>query len=537
MVETMSKANYGDLMNPINNETHLVRETHVGTICGKQWDDHTIAWLGVPYAKPPVHTLRWKAPQDPLPWHDILQTDQFSKPCMQYGGLLLKLDSDIIGQPVGCEDCLYLNIWRPNTTDINLPVILFIHGGLNVIGEAATSLYHGANLARKSNMIVITVNFRLGIFGWFACDVLKTGDPLDDSGNYGLLDIIHALKWVQTNINAFGGDQQNITLMGESAGAFNIISLLASPLAKGLFHKAFAISPIISLFSAPMSMGYHKAKKNIVRLLKKDKLAMSSKDAHKLIAQKGTSWCADYLRSKDATELLLSTQKLSAFGVNDIGLTIDIFGGNRFSDGSVIPINFKETFQQGQTHPIPIIIGSTSDEMRIFEIALGIFSKIDNYQLCSLIQSFEPDTSQVNLSDVVPFYYQWIYQFVGSSIGSLLFEKLGIDPIANCLCQTQDVYVFKFTWHEMPPPFDFLIGASHMTPLPFIFGNFQRDINSIFRFAWCKSNEIEREQLSDKIMAYLSNFARTGSPNAPEQNERPFWTPWKNEIQPNRFIL
>ena len=145
--------------------------------------------------------------------------------------------------PWGPRDCLYLNIWRPAAGEERLPVFVYVHGGMNSVGQASTGLYHGAHLAGQAGAVVVTINYRLGPLGFFFHKSLESGDPRDDSGNYGLLDIIQALAWIQSNIDAFGGDPDKVTVGGESAGAFNVCSLLGTPLAKGLFHGAFAISP------------------------------------------------------------------------------------------------------------------------------------------------------------------------------------------------------------------------------------------------------------------------------------------------------
>ena len=222
---------------------------------------------------------------------------------MQYGGLLLDLDPETFGRPIGTEDCLYLNIWRPGKEKKNLPVFSYNHGGLNVVGEGATSLYHGANLAKKADMIVITFNYRLGIFGAFVHEALQTGDPLDDSGNYGFLDIIKALQWVQQNISFFGGDKDNVTIAGESAGAFNVVSLLASPLARGCFHRAVSISPMTSLYSVSMQKARKQSVSAIIRMMKNEELAKNARACSQMLSRKSSTWTTDYLRSKAASEL------------------------------------------------------------------------------------------------------------------------------------------------------------------------------------------------------------------------------------------
>ena len=219
----------------------------------------TYAWKGVPFAKAPVGDLRWKAPVDPEGWKKPRKTQQFGNACVQYGriygpGANNRYDPTIgttLNQAVGSEDCLYLNIWRrpigEGTTravtmrsdhghghhdDANggRPVIVFVHGGSNVSGYTADPVYDGAALARAANAVVVTVNYRLGIFGFLNVAQLKSGtDAQEDSGNFALLDIIKALQFIRHDIAKFGGNPSNVTLMGQSAGAVNVYALLTTP--------------------------------------------------------------------------------------------------------------------------------------------------------------------------------------------------------------------------------------------------------------------------------------------------------------------
>ncbi|MGK5094634.1 carboxylesterase family protein [Deltaproteobacteria bacterium TL4] len=516
----------------------LIRATRYGKVKGKQWCAQTLAWLGIPYAKPPIGDLRWKAPQDPENWDGILETTEFQSECMQYGGLLLTLEPEVLGHPVGSEDCLYLNVWRPDTTEQELPVFFYLHGGLNAVGEGATSLYHGATLAKDNKVIVVTINYRLGIFGWFAHKALKTGNPLDDSGNYGLLDYVKALQWVHANISAFGGDKNNVTIIGESAGAFNVITLLAMPLAKGLFHKAISISPMGSFYTTSMNAAYKKSQTQLQRMLQEDGTVNTPRGGKWVTFQRGKTWVADYLRSKSAKELLLSTKKLTAPGLNEgLGITFDILGGSRILDGTVLPLDFSQRFKSGNYQQVPYMIGSASDEMRIFELSLGFLSKPDDKELSHMIRSYDPARSDLELSTVVPAFLQPLYAFIGSVLGAKVFEKTGVDPVADRFSRHQEVYVFKFCWNQQPTPFNVLVGASHMMALPFIFGNFQNDAESLFRISWSEENKVQREVLSEKMRAYLANFMQTGNPNEGAYPQTVKWETWSNQRDQRKRII
>ncbi|MBB3223044.1 carboxylesterase/lipase family protein [Pseudoduganella umbonata] len=188
-------------------------------------------WLGIPFAAPPVGSLRWRAPQPVVPWQGIRQARSFSAACAQA--------AEWITQPKS-EDCLYLNVWAPDQA-AKLPVLVWLHGGGFYGGTAAQPLYDGANLARHG-AVVVTVNYRLGIFGFFAHPELTAESRHRASGNQGILDQIAALRWVKDNIAAFGGDPDRVTIMGESAGGESVAILVASPLGKGLFQRAIAQS-------------------------------------------------------------------------------------------------------------------------------------------------------------------------------------------------------------------------------------------------------------------------------------------------------
>src|SRR5215471_17793337 len=239
------------------------RQTTFGVVVGtdNSATSKTYAWKGVPFAKPPIGDLRWKPPVDPAPWTSPRLTQQFGNACAQLGRLYgpgsnNKYDETIgttLGKIVGNEDCLYLNIWRPATATAMLPVIVFVHGGSNITGYTADPMYDGAHLAATANAIVVTVNYRLSLFGFFNMAQLKTGDPENDSGNFAILDVIKSLQFINRNIAQFGGDPGNVTLMGESAGAVNVYAVMTSPIVvaakPALIHRVLPMSGGISLAS------------------------------------------------------------------------------------------------------------------------------------------------------------------------------------------------------------------------------------------------------------------------------------------------
>lgn len=239
-----------------------LRQTAQGFVVGRADRHQTHAWLGIPFAQPPVGPLRWKAPRPPQAWDGVREALAFGRPALQLGGVTLELPPALWGQPAGSEDCLTLNVFAPQLTpeqsrNAALPVMFWIHGGANTAGTAATYTTL-RNLAGQDQVIVVSANYRLGILGWFSLEELArdADNPADRSGNFGTLDLIAALQWVRQHIAAFGGDPDNVTVFGESAGGLNAYTLLASPLAKGLFHRAILQSPLAVSYSPAQARNY-----------------------------------------------------------------------------------------------------------------------------------------------------------------------------------------------------------------------------------------------------------------------------------------
>ncbi|MFW9967902.1 MAG: carboxylesterase family protein, partial [Candidatus Thorarchaeota archaeon] len=294
-----------------------VVQTKYGIVDGFS-DKGTWCWKGIPYAAPPEGPLRWKAPLDPIPWLGMRKAKKFGSSAAQ---IMMFLG------PGGSEDCLYLNIWRPKTSEIKLPVYLYSHGGGNSIGSSATSSYYGNAVAEKSNMLYVSVNYRLGALGWFMHSaVTNSGSPEDKSGNYGTLDLVKSLEWVRDNIRAFGGDPNNVTVAGQSGGAFNVLSLLASPHAKGLFHRAVVESGLSFIWSAEEAKS--QSDNLLAALLMKDRRAGNEEEAKQVISKMQDDEIDEYLRSKSAFTIMKNIP------TRDFGMAA---WRTIFADGTVIP--------------------------------------------------------------------------------------------------------------------------------------------------------------------------------------------------------
>lgn len=290
-----------DAVSPVQGEAPLTTEcvrVSGGDIQGIISDDGTVEiYAGIPFAAPPVGDLRWKEPQDVIPWEGVYKADHFPPMAMQtqnsaFFNFLMNLythqdTSRTYHAPMN-EDCLYLNVWKPvgaGAADEKLPVLVYIHGGSLMTGQSWQEQFDGENLAKKG-IIVVTVAYRLGVFGYFADEALAAESPNGTTGNYGLLDQIKALEWVQENIANFGGDAGNVTIAGESAGSSSVNGLCASPLAKGLFRRAIAESSSIVQETPPHTFRTMEAALKMGEDIKKEFKATSIEEMRAIPAEK-----------------------------------------------------------------------------------------------------------------------------------------------------------------------------------------------------------------------------------------------------------
>jgi len=527
-----------------------VRSTTYGMVEGV--DDKsgsgTYYWEGIPYAKPPVGALRWKAPVAPDKWTTTLATKKFGNACIQNGriygpGSNNTYDATIgttLNTPVGSEDCLTLNIWRPASDDKNLPVILFLYGGSDISGYTADPVYNGANLAKSANAVVVTANYRVGPFGFFDLPQLKTGtNANDDSGNFAILDNIQALKFIQDNIGSFGGDKNNVTLMGQSAGAINVWALVTSPLTAGLFQKAMPMSGGISLASelptgsiptlSPVSTYLNQANNLLYDLLIADGKATDTTTAQAYVASQTDAQIADYMRSKDAGTIL--TVLLSK------GLT----GSGPIPEGTVVPTDPVAQIAAGNYRKVPILASNTAEEGKLFapflalSPALGgkpgfIISDADRF---ALMMNYKPDAAPtVTDADIIdPSYLPVDTPTTGwnarTATLAAIFMAPSRDNVLNTLLtQQSNVWYYQFNWAQEPAPWNDIYGAAHAFDLPFVFGNFGPSLFS--NVANSTANKPGRLALSDAMMKSVAAFAKTGDPNNASLGVG--WQPWPKKL-------
>jgi para-nitrobenzyl esterase len=465
--------------------------TRDGAVGGREDERNTWVWKAIPYARPPLGELRWRAPQDPLPWTGVRSPASFNGGCTQFSPVLA-------GSVHGSEDCLYLNVWRPRTVETGLPVYVFIHGGGNSMGSATmVPDYHGSRLASRSRMVFVSLNYRLGPFGWFTHPALREeASPEDASGNFGTLDIIQALKWIQANIEAFGGDPHDVIVTGESAGGFNVLSLLISPLARGLFQRAMSES------GAAITRGMDEADEASQRVLQKllvaDGRARTAADAAALVSDMPAPWIRAFLRSRTDREIMRCYTRWSLAMIENPAI---------LRDGTVIPVEGFGVLSTGDYTKVPLVIGSNKEELKLF---LFLEGKV-------------PWRS--------PLYAS------AARAGSERWKAAGVDEVARLLRSQPDqppVYAYQFAWGApdehgkgtLPGNWGARLGAFHSLEIPFFLGTDTLD-GALQLLLFTHGNEPGRKALSSAMMDYLAQFTRTGDPNRPGSG-LPAWAPWTN---------
>ncbi len=484
-------------------------ETAQGTVEGLQDEADTLCWRSIPFARPPVGELRWKAPQPPEAWEGVRQATEFTQFCTQYHGYGMTM-SDV--KLEGTEDCLYLNIWRPRSDQSDLPVYFWIHGGGNSIQLPVLAEFSGANLARASNVVVVTIHYRLGPFGWLSHPALRAGeDALDDSGNFGTLDIIRALEWVQENIAAFGGDPENVMITGESAGGSNVFTLMISSLASGIFHRAIAESGGTS--TATPAEGEQHVDELLEKLLVIDGTAADAQAAATHRENMSTEEIETYLRSKTAFEIMAGYEG-GAGGM--------ISFPNKFVDGTVLPEEGFERLDTGDyPNQVPIIMGTNKDESKLFmaprymDGIIGGTASQEEVELYNLIAGYSSDLWKVRGAD---------------------------DPARKMSAHQSDVYVYQFLWgsvredgsSSVAGPYGTLLGAYHGIEIDFFF-NIETGLLGPLMFS--EQNRPGREALTSAVMSYAAQFLRTGNPGSGTSGDLPEWQAWSNESGDPKCIL
>ncbi len=508
-------------------DPRAVRTIAEGEIVGGEGRYGSQAWLGIPYAAPPVGPLRWRAPRPPPRWRGRRETLAFGPQCPQIVNPMLGARGPE-GAVAGDEDCLTLNVWTPPYTPATvpagqdeLPVMVFIHGGSNSIGTASN--YDGGHLAAARGVMIVTVQYRLGPLGWFRHRSLRADsrDAAEASGNFGTLDLVRALEWIRRNATAFGGDPGNVTVFGESAGGLDTFSLLVSPLSKGLFRRAIVESGGLAHSSIDEAEAYDDEQKGdarngsgevLLRLLLADGRAHDRAEGKALVARMGDAATAAYLRAKTPAEILHACGR-PFFGMLDIPLV--------FGDGAVLPAGpwLPRLGEHDGWNRVPVIVGTNRDEVKLF----FFFDKRRIWKLFGLLPRFADEPAYEAAS-------AWL---------SRAWKAAGADAPAEAMRSSGvPVYVYRFDWRGEPTVLGAdlgkMIGAAHGMELPFVFGHF--DPGPLSSFLFPASTEPARDDLSSAIMGYWTEFARTGAPGRGGANY-PDWTAWEPTPQGLKTML
>jgi len=436
---------------------------------------------GIPYAEPPVGPARWTPPRPTAPWSDVRDTTEFGPACVQ----ARSRHGSIYGQDLGTtsEDCLTLNIWAP--ADVrDAPVFVWIHGGSLMTGSSKEMLYDGTRLAEQG-MVVVSINYRLGILGYLAHPELSAESSLGVSGNYGLLDQIEALRWVQRNISAFGGDASNVTIAGESAGALSVMYLMAAPDAHGLFAKAITQSAY--MISTPelkvARHGEHAA----------EELGSN------VTAQLGVPNIAA-LREIDA-EALIARAAQAGYG-RPFG-TID---------GQILPRQIVDVFDRGEQAPVPLLAGFNSGEIRSLAF-LAPPAPASSTEYEQIIHDRYRDLAD----DFLRLYPS---ASMNESIFATVRDALYGWTAERLVRKQTEIgvpgYLYLFD-HGYPAADSAGLHAFHASELPYTFGMLDRTPPN-----WPEIPTTPQEKrLSDAMVGYWTSFARTGQPVAAEAPDWP----------------
>ncbi len=501
-----------------------IRSIETGQVIGFKEGNGSHAWLGVPYGK----ADRWKAPEQGDDWGDDTYVAlELGPVCTQYAGMFVdgsEADEDGI---VGCEDCLYLNLWAPEdalSAPEPLPVMVWIHGGGNSIGHGGN--VNGQVLAETYDLIVVSFNYRLGPFGWFTHPALETGNKLDDSGNYGTLDVNRVLQWVQDNIAEFGGDPSNVTLFGQSAGGLDTCNAMLSKGAAGKFHKAIIQSGGMETTDTYVGQNYTEdgghdfsSREIINNLLIAEDNDIDTRNAARLHQENmDAQEIAAYLNSKSNHEILAAYE---------MGFSGMFSFPESFRDGVVLPEGdpLELITNTDNYTAVPVMIGSTRDEQKLFMI-------------------LDPDFT-ISVGDYPVRARDDVYYELYSRYHSDALKARGVDSLATILSDTPGqpgVFAYRFDWDDEPTiagaDMSFLLGAAHGVEIAFAFDDFNHFIVPEYSpLVFNNANLPGSVALAGSMSSYWAEFARNGSPGTGVDGTEINWTAWDNDSSADKFII
>ncbi|HXP86966.1 MAG TPA: carboxylesterase family protein [Bryobacteraceae bacterium] len=433
------------------------------------------AFKGVPYAAPPVGALRWKPPQPVAHWDTVRSATDYGSPCPQ-PPILERMWG--IRYEKQSEDCLTLNVWTAaRAAQERRPVMLWIHGGDFIAGSsggpAATAASTDGSVLARQGVVVVSLNYRLGPFGFLALPALSHESPQHASGNYGMLDQVAALEWVKRNIGAFGGDSGNVTIFGESAGAGSVCWLMASPLARGLFQRAIAESPVVFIGAVPLT----GAEQSGVKVFGDDLAALRAK----------------------STTAIMDAAKFQ----DDVFFGSGTYWGP-IVDGSAIPQDPATVFRDGRQAPVALIAGTNADEGTVFTTAF-VYSNVLAYRAL-LTQRYSSLSSTV-----FALYPAYFNPQVRPAMTRLLTDSMFLTSARRMVRAQASVnaatYLYHFT-RVSPYARLYSLGSYHGAEIPYVFGTVDL-VNALIPGAY----DNQDRDLARSMSAAWVRFASTGNPN------------------------
>jgi para-nitrobenzyl esterase len=436
------------------------------------------SFLGIPFAEPPVGARRFRAPEQVAPWSGVRAADAFGAAAPQNA-----LDVGVLpGMEVGrqAEDCLYLNVYTPAAGAGRRPVLVWIHGGAFVLGAGSQVIYDGRALARRGDVVVVTINYRLGALGFLDLEA-RFGAEFADAANLGLLDQIAALAWVRENIARFGGDPHNVTIFGESAGGMSVGTLLGAPAARGLFQRAI-----------PQSGAAHNAhdREAAARVADFFLRASGSADPRALC--------------EASVEQILSAQLQCTLRVGELGVLLAF---QPTAGCAALPDLPLAAVRAGSAAGVPVLVGTTRDEWRLFEFLDRGQREMDDAGFLARAAERVGREAAAELCDV----YRKAAPEAAPADHFAAFEtdrvfRVPAVRLADAQSAHAPVYGYEFTWAS--PARHGALGACHAVELPFVFGTLSAPGMAAF-----SGSGPQAERLSERVMDTWCAFARSGDPN------------------------
>lgn len=475
----------------------LVVHTSYGPVRGSD-DGRARVFKGVRYAAPPIGELRWRAPQPPAVWTEPADATAYGGICPQPVLPALPLGSTARMD----EDCLFLNVWAPSETTAadSKPVMVWVHGGAYVYGSGSQPLYSGRALVEGSDVIVVTVNYRLGALGWLDLSSFSTDDCRFDT-NLGLRDVLFALEWVRDNIAAFGGDPERVTLFGESAGAGVVTTLLTSPAAEGLFAGAIAqSSPVTSVYDGA------RARRTAEQLL--DHIGIDSDDV--------ATW-----RDTPVEEIVAATAAIFE------SVPVNVPGTIAFApivDGDIVPDYPAKLARDGKSLPVPLLIGTNKDEAALFRWMKSPLMPITPDAIREMFEGLAADQPGLQMpseAQIGSAYSGLRVKAAGMGVARDVGFRMPTVWFAEGHSQVAPVYLYRFDWAT--PMLRLLrIGATHATELPYVWGNLvmgPRDIT--FKLGGLKTGTAVSQRMRARWLSFATGAKPSGGAGEPD------WLPYQ----------